>query len=98
MIENLLAVATARTQASFYRTAAGAEIDLLPELPGGECWAIEIRSGLTPRLEKGLHHAREDLRPARSFVVYSGDDRYPLREDVEAIGLRELAGMLTKPG
>ena len=34
VIENLLAVAPSRTAASFYRTAAGAEIDLVLELPG----------------------------------------------------------------
>jgi hypothetical protein len=49
VIENLLAVAPDRTQASFYRTAAGAEIDLLLERPGGGCWAIEIKRGLAPK-------------------------------------------------
>lgn len=94
VIENLLAAAPARTQASFYRTAVGAEIDLLLDLPGGERWAVEIKGGLSPRLERGFHHAREDVKPARSFVVYSGDERYPLSEGVEAIGLREMAAML----
>lgn len=94
VIENLLAAAPAGTRASFYRTAAGAEIDLLLELPGDERWAVEIKSGLSPRLEKGFHFARQDLKPARSFVVYSGDDRYPLDKDAEAIGLRELASIL----
>lgn len=94
VIENLLAAAPAGTRASFYRTAAGAEIDLLLELPGGRRWAVEIKSGLSPRLEKGFHFARQDLKPGKSFVVYSGDDRYPLGEDTEAIGLRELASIL----
>jgi len=93
-IENLLAAAPARTQASFYRTAVGAEIDLLLEFPGGERWAVEIKSGLSPRLGRGFHQAREDVKPARSFVVYAGETRYPLAEDVEAIGLREMAAML----
>lgn len=94
VIENLLSAAPARTHACFYRTAVGAEIDLLMDLPGGERWAVEIKGGLSPRLEKGFHHAREDVQPARSFVVYSGDARYPLTKGVEAIGLREMAAML----
>lgn len=94
VIENLLAAAPAGTRASFYRTAAGAEIDLLLELPGGKRWAVEIKSGLSPRLEKGFHFARQDLRPGKSFVVYAGDDRYPLDEGVEALGLRDLAAIL----
>lgn len=91
VIENLLAAAPVRTPASFYRTAAGAEIDLLLEAPGGQRWAIEIKLGLTPKLERGFHLAREDVEPAKSFVVYSGEDRYPLANGIEAIGLTELA-------
>mgnify|MGYP003654265965 CR=1 FL=1 len=91
VIENLINTAPSRTSPSFYRTSAGAEIDLVLELPGGDVWAIEIKRGLAPRLEKGFHHAREDLKPARSFIVYSGQDRFPKAEDVEVISTHELA-------
>ena len=94
VLENLLAVAPERVKAWFYRTAAGAEVDLVLEMPSGSRWAIEIKRGLAPKLDKGFHHAREDLEPERSFVVYSGDDRYPRSEGVEAIGLGELASLL----
>lgn len=97
VIENLLAAAPRRTQASFYRTAAGAEMDLVLEL-GGEhgLWAIEVKRSLAPAPSKGFHHAREDLQPARTFIVYPGQDRYPLSAGVEIISLRELAGELIK--
>ena len=97
VIENLLAAAPRRTQASFYRTAAGAEMDLVLEL-GGEhgLWAIEVKRSLAPAPSKGFHHAREDLQPKRTFIVYPGQDRYPLSAGVEVISLRELAGELTK--
>ncbi len=78
----------------FYRTAAGAEIDLVLELPGGELWAVEIKRGLAPKLDKGFHHARRDINPKRSFVVYSGTERYPRGDAVEMIGLGELASLL----
>jgi predicted AAA+ superfamily ATPase len=94
VVENLLSVAPARTDAWFYRTAAGAEIDLVLQLPGAGLWAIEIKRGLAPRLARGFHHAREDLKPERAFVVYSGEERYTLSAGVEAIGLTELAAML----
>jgi predicted AAA+ superfamily ATPase len=95
VMENLLAAVPPRTTASFYRTSAGAEIDLVLELPGRHgTWAIEIKRGLGVALAKGFHIARADLQPARSFVVYSGNERYPLSEDVEAIGLPEMARML----
>jgi predicted AAA+ superfamily ATPase len=91
VIENLLSVAPESSIASFYRTAAGAEIDLILELPGEQRWAIEIKSGLEPRLQKGFYHALEDIEPDRSFVVYAGLDRYPVTTTTDAISLNELA-------
>lgn len=89
-IENILRVVGHRAQASFYRTAAGAEMDLVLEWSGGEVWAIEIKRSLAPALGRGFHSAREDLQPARTFVVYGGADRYAKAEGVDVIGLREL--------
>ena len=94
VLENLLGAAPERVKPWYYRTAAGAEIDLLLQMPGGELWAVEVKRGLAPRLDKGFHHARQDLNPERSFVVYSGIERYPKGEDVEVIGLGELATLL----
>ena len=95
VIENLLVAAPDRTVASFYRTTAGAEIDLLLEIPGHGTWAIEIKSGLAGKPAKGFHIACEDVQPTRRFLVNSGSSRYPLGEDLEAIGVRELAAMLS---
>ena len=95
VIENLLSVAPAGTKASFYRTAAGAEIDLVLELPGSRgSWAIEIKHSLSVALGKGFRNALEDLKPERSFVVTAGSDRYPVARNVEAIGLWEMATVL----
>ena len=94
VLENLLSAASERVRPWFYRTAAGAEIDLVLEMPGGDLWAVEIKRGLAPRLDKGFHHARQDLDPARSFVVYSGVERYPRSEAVEVISVGELASLL----
>lgn len=94
VLEALLRSAPERTRASFYRTAAGAEIDLLLELSGGQSWAIEIKLGLVPKVERGFYSAQQDIEPSRSFVVYSGTQRYALGPDTEAIGVREMAGLL----
>jgi uncharacterized protein len=94
IIESLLSAAPEGTEASFYRTSAGAEIDLLLALPGNALWAIEIKRGSTPRVERGFHHARADLNPTRSFVLYGGTERFPLNAETEAIGLPELAAEL----
>lgn len=91
IIENLLSCTQQRAQAYFYRSAGGAEIDLLMLWPDGCLWAIEIKRSLTPKVSRGFHSACEDLEPARKWVVYPGKERYRLAADVEAIPLPDLA-------
>ena len=91
VIETLLGQLPWPAQASFYRTAAGAEVDLVLEFSSGQRWAIEIKRSLSARMSRGFHLALSDLKPTHAFVVHAGHERYPLSESVEAIGLRELA-------
>ena len=98
VIEALLRAAPDRTQASFYRTATGVEIDLVFELPGSQRWAIEIKRGVAPTVEKGFRVALDDLRPDKAFLVYSGEERYPRGDGVEAISLPALVQELTQVG
>jgi predicted AAA+ superfamily ATPase len=93
IIENLLAVAPAGAQAGFYRTAAGAEIDLVLSMKR-QLWAIEIKRTLAPQPSKGFWLACEDLKPDAKFVVYPGSERFPLKNGLEAIGLLELMELI----
>ena len=93
-VETLIGAAPPRTEASFYRTATGVELDLVLDMPGGERWAVEIKRSSAPKVEKGFYAAIEDVQPSRAFVVYGGSERYPQREGLEAIGLRDLANEL----
>jgi hypothetical protein len=97
-IEQALAAAPEGTTGHFYRTSAGAEIDLLLHLQGGESWAVEVKRSLTPRPEKGFHHACADLSPTRRFIVYPGEERYRLNAEVEAIPLPVLSHLLAEAG
>ena len=94
-METLVNCANAWTSPSYYRTSAGAEIDLLLKLPGSQLWANEIKLSLSPKVERGFHSACDDLKPARRLVVYAGTERLPLPHGVEAEGLVELAAELT---
>ena len=95
-IENLINAAPVRTVPGFYRTSGGAEVDLVLELPGGERWAIEVKRSRSANPARGFYEACEDLKPARRIVVHAGTERFPVRDHVEAIGLRELANSLLK--
>ena len=94
VIETLVRAAPDRAGASFYLTATGVEVDLLLELPGAQLWAFEIKRAAAPKVKRGLRIALEDLRPDRTFIVYSGKERYPMGGGVEAIGLTALADTL----
>jgi predicted AAA+ superfamily ATPase len=91
VIETLISCAPPWTSAFYYRTSAGAEIDLLLELPGSRLWAIEVKRSLSPKVERGFHSACVDVKPERRLVVYAGSERVPLPHDVEAVGLATLA-------
>jgi uncharacterized protein len=95
VIETLINVSPPNVRPGFYRTAAGAEIDLILEFPDGRLWAIEIKLGLSPKVNKGFHLACQDLSPEKCFVVYSGKDRYPLSTGIEAISLQQLSEILS---
>lgn len=90
VLENILSVLPWRSNAFYYRTAKGAEIDLLIEQADGSLWAIEVKRSLSAKIGKGFYSAYEDIKPAKAFVVHSGEDRYPIAEGIEGIGLRGL--------
>ncbi|MDA8120503.1 MAG: ATP-binding protein [Gammaproteobacteria bacterium] len=95
VIENLLSVAPDGTQASFFRTSAGAEMDLVLDLPGRTGrWAIEIKRSVSAKPTKGFYQACEDLGPAKAFVIHAGTERYPLSKDAHAMGVLEMAQTL----
>ena len=91
VIESLLSVLPMDKQAFFYRTQAGAEIDLVIEHDYRTVWAIEIKRSLSPKVRRGFHSACEDIKPARRLVVHAGDDRFPISRELEAISVRQLA-------
>ena len=101
VIENILSVLPNGIQAYFYRTARGAEIDLILQFPGLETrWAIEIKRNIAARTSKGFHIAKTDIGANKCFVVHTGTDRLSLSQDTEGIGLldicRELQDVVSK--
>ncbi|MCY4052508.1 MAG: ATP-binding protein [Hyphomicrobiales bacterium] len=76
VIENIISVLPFGVSPYFYRTSAGAEIDLLLEFELDNYWAIEIKANRAPALEKGFHIACEDLKVQRKFVVFTGEGEF----------------------
>lgn len=91
VVENLLAAAPPGSNAWFYRTSAGAEIDLLLELEPKKLWALEVKRSLSkPHPSKGFHLACEDVKATRRLIVYPGEERYPVAPGTEVIPLSAI--------
>lgn len=87
VLENIHSVLPRRAETYFYRTAAGAEIDLVIKMPSSEIWAVEIKYGVSPKLGKHYSKTCDDVGASRKYVVYGGDDEFPVGDDVSIISL-----------
>jgi hypothetical protein len=90
VIEQIISLLGAK-EVYFYRTNAGAEIDLLFFDDKRDAVAVEVKYSLSPSLSRGFRNAFDDLGCSRGYVVYPGNDRYPLSENVHALPITGLA-------
>ncbi len=84
VIEQLIAAAP-QAQASFYRTAHGAEADLVLALRNGETWVIEIKRSSAPAVSKGFHLAGVDVGATRRILVAPVGTTYTMRDRIEVM-------------
>jgi len=89
-VENILSVLPSRAECYFYRTAAGAEVDLVIKMPSSEIWAIEIKHGVAPKIGKHYSQTCDDVGAARKYILYSGDDEFVVGNEVKIISLSGL--------
>jgi len=89
IIENLLSCLPTGATPWYYRTSAGAEIDLVIE-KGQQKYVIEIKRSMAPALSKGFYLGCEDIGATQGFIVYPGRERFPVTKEVMAIPLLEM--------
>lgn len=89
LIENVLDALPATARPTFYRTSAGAEIDLVIEFSAKERWAIEIKRSLgNPAPSRGFYIGCGDVQATRQIVLYPGDERFSLDAKTEVMSLQ----------
>lgn len=88
-IEQVLATEP-HTEAAFWATHQGAEIDLLLRRRG-RLYAVECKREDAPRMTPSIRIALEDLGLERVAVIYPGVKRYSLSAQVEVVPLATLA-------
>ncbi len=88
VLENLMIAGADRT-ASYYRTSAGAEVDLVFTGRKGRQFVVEVKRSSAPAVGSGFWNACEDIGSAEGIVVYNGEDDLPIGDGVRALGLRD---------
>ena len=94
-IEQALA-AFETSNACFWATHAGAELDLLL-MRGGKRYGFEFKHADAPGTTRSMRAAIADLGLDRLWIVYPGDEAYPLDDRISAVpvsGVPELAASL----
>jgi len=91
-LEQVLCLAGSR-DAFCWGTHAGAELDLLI-LRGGRRYGVEFKYSSAPAVTKSLHVALADLKLERAFIVYPGQEAYPVHQKVEVVPLAKVAHRL----
>lgn len=93
-LEALIAAAPPGTEPYFYRTSAGAEIDLVLRTPRGTTWAIEVKRASAPRVSRGFHLAAADIAADRRLLVHAGTRDLPLADGLRAMPLPMATALL----
>ncbi len=73
----------------FWGTHNGAEIDLVM-VKDGRLFGVECKRIDAPHLTPSMRIALEDLKLERITVVYPGERRYALTENVHAVSLKAV--------
>lgn len=87
VIETIIGALPRHARFGYYRTAGGAEADLVVDLGAGALVAIEIKRSRAPAVSRGFFNACDDLKPTLRLVVHAGRESFPLSREVEAVSL-----------
>lgn len=78
------------TEAYFWATQGGAELDLL-FFAGGRRFGVECKFSEAPKVTRSMHSALADLSLTHLWVIYPGTVRYPAHEKITMLPLAEVA-------
>ena len=93
VIEQISGLAPEGSHLSFYRTAAGAELDLVLE-QGRRKLGFEIKFSVAPKPAKGFWTALDDLDLEHVYVVAPVRQSYPLADGVDVVPVQMLEELL----
>lgn len=93
VVEQVRALLPQGADMGFYRTAAGAELDIIVQA-GRRRLGIEVKFSATPSVTKGFWQAAADLGIEELYVVAPVERRYPLKAPAQVVPVHELPQLL----
>lgn len=90
VIEQIISGLPDTWEASYYRTSAQAEIDLVLTGPDRRVLAVEVKRSLSPTPGKGFLLGCQDVKATGRFIVKPTGEAHPVGQDVEAVPLVEF--------
>jgi hypothetical protein len=88
VIENIISELS-RWQPFYFKTAAGAEIDLVL-VKGRRLVAVECKSSSAPEVTKGFWNALKDLGTKEAWVIAPVKESYPIEKNVQVARLEDF--------
>ena len=92
-LEQITQLIGTQWQLSFYRTASGAEMDVVAER-GNRAIGFEIKFSSAPKLTKGFWSAMSDLKLAHAYIIAPVQSGYPFASNVDVAPATELGTLL----
>jgi uncharacterized protein len=87
VVEQIIRQAPSFSRFYFYRTAAGAEVDLVEIRPDRKPILYDMRYSLSPKTTKGLRSAMQDLESDTVYLVYPGSETYSIEREITFLSL-----------
>jgi len=91
VIEQIISSVPGGWKVFFYRTSAGAELDLVLFDDKSRAYGVEVKYSLSPVVSRGFWNALGDIPCRQGFVVYPGEESYPLGKDVITVPISKLS-------
>ncbi len=99
MVEQICALAPKGADVGFYRTAAGAELDVVVEM-GSKKIGFEIKFSSAPKVTKGFWQACQDVGVRHAYVVAPVQEGWPMQStegfSVDVISPAQVAWALSR--
>jgi uncharacterized protein len=99
MVEQIAALAPKGSSIGFYRTAAGAELDVVVET-GAKKYGFEIKFSNAPKVTKGFWQACNDVQVNHAFILAPVENGWPMESkdgySVDVISPNQIAWAFEK--